>query len=466
MATQPGYLSEDTICSIATELGGALSIIRVSGPQAFSSLNRLTRTLTSSQSEPRKLIRAVLYLENNHPIDDSLFVRFIQPHSYTGEDLVEYHTHGGSFISHQIINALLEQGLRQALPGEFSFRAVRNGKMTLFQAQAVVDLISASNEHAVAIALEKMSGLQNHWIADIATRLRKLAVLAEVGIDFSDQDIDEISLPRLKEQLIPLSSTLEHLCQSYHQGFRLQEGIRVTFIGLPNAGKSTFFNALLGEDRSIVSHLAGTTRDIVREKLTLQGKGKTITLRLEDTAGLRITDHPIEKMGIERTHQAALEADLILFIVDPFAPFSSTQEQWEILKGLSQKTIGIVTKIDLASSSQVQNFLSLMEPLGISQWVKTSAITGEGIQNAIQAITGLCEKWTQRNGGEVILTRVEHFRAVSLALQDLNRAKNSSALELFASDIQQSLSSLGPLIGDTLPDDILEKIFSNFCIGK
>ena len=223
-------------------------------------------------------------------------MRFVKPDSYTGEDLVEYHIHGSPFIAQQVIERLLELGARQALPGEFSFRSVRNGKMTLFQAQAVSDLIAASNQGAVSLALEKMSGAQNRFLDELASGLRKTAALGEVGIDFADQDIDEVSLPRLRANLTPYVELLEKLQSSFSRGIRLQEGLRVAFIGSPNAGKSSFFNALLGEDRSIVSEMAGTTRDVVSEKLTLRAKNKTITLRLEDTAGLRLPS-PRRKNG-------------------------------------------------------------------------------------------------------------------------------------------------------------------------
>lgn len=338
--------------------------------------------------------------------------------------------------------------------------------MTLFQAQAVVDLISASNEHAATLALEKVSGLQNSFLETLSTSLRNLAALGEVGIDFSDQDIDEVSLPRLKQQLTPPLSTLKALQESYRRGFRLQEGIRVAFVGLPNAGKSSFFNAILGEDRSLVSEVAGTTRDMVSEKLTLRGKKDTLTLRLEDTAGLRTTDHPVEKMGIERSYLSANQADLILFIVDPMTPFEAIREQWRPLQGFSDKTIGILTKKDKTKQVDFAQFQQCAPELSISTWANTSALTGEGIPEAIDTLIRFCETWTYRDPGEVILTRLDHLQAVTQALKDLHRAQQTPALELFASDLRQALYALGPLIGETLPDDILGKVFSDFCIGK
>jgi tRNA modification GTPase len=465
-----GYLSEDTIAAIATEVGGAISMVRVSGGTAFSTLARLTQAEKSKDSTPRKLCRAKLFSETGEHLDDALFVRFVQPHSYTGEDLVEYQIHGGGFIAQRLMMALGQLGVRQALPGEFSFRAVRNGKMSLFQAQAVVDLIGASNDTAVSLALEKMSGTQNRFLDDLASGIRRVAVLGEAGIDFADQDLDEVSLPRLREQLAPLIALLENLKSSYARGLRVQDGIRVAFVGLPNAGKSSFFNALLGEDRSIVSEFAGTTRDVVREKLTLRGKEKSVTLRLEDTAGLRSTEDFVENLGIERTRNATQNADLVLFAYDPTSSFPLVQEEWRKLEAgsalLAAKTIGIITKSDEIRAEELQQSLENGKRLGIAQWAITSAISGEGITQAAQQIVEFCEHWTRRNPGEIILTRIDHLASVQEALEHLVRAQSVTEIDLFASDIRQALNALGPLIGETLPDDILGKIFSDFCIGK
>jgi tRNA modification GTPase len=466
-----GYLSEDTIAAVATAVGGAISVIRVSGARAFESLAQLARSTPIAESEPRKLVRSYLYHPHGEILDDALWVKFVSPQSYTGEDLVEYHIHGGQFTAQQVMETLAIQGIRQALPGEFSFRAVRNGKMTLLQAQAVADLISSSNHEAVSLALEKMSGTQNRLITDLASQLRRIATLAEIGIDFADQDVDEVSLHQLQKQVSSPVDVLNRLCNSYQQGIRLQDGVRVAFAGLPNAGKSSFFNALLGEDRSIVSEIAGTTRDVIRERLTLRGKKSTLTLRLEDTAGLRATENVIEREGIERTLRATREADLVLLIVDPASPLEAVHDQWNFLAGeshasLAAKTIGVLTKSDQHDPTHLSVFLTQFKSLGIPSWAITSSKTGSGISDAIEKIIELSERWTRRTPGEVVLTRLDHTVAVKEALEHLVRAQAAVEIDLFASDIRQSLHSLSPLIGETLPDDILGKIFSDFCIGK
>jgi tRNA modification GTPase len=466
-----GYLSEDTIAALASFPGGAVTVLRISGPDAFGVLSQITQDRIATQGEPRKLYRVRLIdpeaVLANSQLDDALCVRFIAPASFTGEDVVELHLHGGTYIAARVLDVLARIGVRQALAGEFSFRAVRNGKMTLSQATAVADLIAASNQGAVALALEKLSGSQHELISQLAKNLRDLAVLGEVGIDFADQDVDEVSLPQLKKRATNVIQSLEHLQQSYKRGTLIQDGVRVAFCGLPNAGKSSFFNALLGEDRSIVSDIPGTTRDVVRERLTLSGSHHTITLRLEDTAGLRSTSNEIEQMGIDRTIRSAREADLVLFLVDATSSIVLAKEQWDVLGRPSEKAFGILAKADLLDSERITTLLKRYESeFGISRWVATSAKTGQGIAKAVESITDFAGQWLKRDPGEVVLTRLNEAQSVSEALEHLYRGKDASEIDLFAADVRQALNALGPLIGETLPDDILGQIFSEFCIGK
>jgi tRNA modification GTPase len=460
LSNRSGYLSTDTIAAIATGLGGAVSIVRVSGPEAFTCLPSLP------ESPFRHLSRVKLRDQNNNDIDDALIVRFKGPESFTGEDVVEFQIHGGHFVAGRLMNTLMEAGIRQALPGEFSFRAVRNGKLSLSQAEAIADLINASNESAASLALEKLSGAQNQWIAQIALDLRQLASLGEIGIDFSDQNIDEVGLENLRKKLLNIYSKLDDLAKSFSRGSRIQRGVTTAFIGIPNAGKSSLFNSLLGEDRSIVSAFAGTTRDIVCETLTVHGPRLSVTLRMEDTAGLRNAYNPIEKEGIERAERAAKNAELLIFLIDPTQPIDLNLQQWKSLGTPGEKTIGVVSKADLISPHQKSEIERHLSGFKIAQWVFVSAITNEGLEDLTQAITQRCEKWTSRQSGEILLTRLDHFQAVKEALGHLDRAKMSNELDLFAADIRQALHSLSPIIGDTLSDDILGKIFSEFCIGK
>lgn len=467
-----GYLTEDTIAALATTLGGPISIIRISGPRAFEALTLLSgeKKSNSIASNKHRYLRRAQIVDKETPLDDALVAQFVKPESFTGEDVVEIHLHGSPYIATRVMEIISENGVRQALPGEFSFRAVRNGKLSVTQAQAVADLITAANENAVALALEKMGGSQNQLLSDLADSLRVLAVLGELGIDFADQDVEEVSLPNLKMRLTPLKELLVRLQDSYSRGSRIQDGIKVAFLGLPNAGKSSFFNTILGEDRSIVSEIPGTTRDVVREKITLRASHQMITLRLEDTAGLRSSEDRIEQMGIDRSRKSAAESDLVLFLIDSLTFFThginDSLAQWKEIGSPKSKTIGIITKSDLIDTEQLKQLEAKISPFEIEKWAIVSSKTNQGIEKAIQLITEHCSQWTARSQGEILLTRIDQLESISVALQCLERAEKVHELDLFAADIRQALHALNNLIGQTPAEDILAKIFSDFCIGK
>jgi tRNA modification GTPase len=340
--------------------------------------------------------------------------------------------------------------------------------MELGQAEAVADLISAASEAAADLALEKLGGSQSSWMKDVAEQIRQVATYAEAGVDFSDQDLEEDSLEELRSKLDSPILGLETLERTFERGLRIQDGVRAAFVGLPNAGKSSFFNVLLGEDRSIVSEIEGTTRDIVRERLVLRGKRGSVALRLEDTAGLRASQDQVEQIGVERTRQAARQADVILLLWDGSREgaaaeeaFEALQAIWESLGKPKEKTLGIVTKADLGRESS-----DWLGRLGISWVGPVSSRSGEGVHEAAQRIADFAETWVSRKPGEILLTRRDHRESVLAALEHLRRARRAAGVELLASDLRQALLSLAPLIGETPPDDILGRIFSQFCIGK
>lgn len=460
-AERAGYFSQDTIAALATSVGGALTVLRVSGPRAHALAQQLSE---GHEFPPRVLTRArLIQPDTRRSLDDALVAHFPGPNSYTGEDVVEFQLHGGTQVATSVLETLLSLGARQALPGEFSFRAVRNGKLTLNQAQAVADLISASGSGAVELALEKLSGAQNQWLSQLGEDLRRLAMLAEAGIDFSDQDLAEVSLPRLREQLAKPLQQLEQLQRSFSRGERLQNGIRTAFIGVPNAGKSSLFNALLGEDRSIVSPEAGTTRDTVHELIVLNGSSDRFTLRLEDTAGLRAHVGAIEAQGIQRTLKALSTADLVIVVVDANQP---SIPSFEALTR-HPRMVQAWTQVDRLTEEQRLALPQAVQRLGLSgAWVACSSRTEEGIPELIREIERICRDWITRPAGDLLLTRIEHLRAVEIAQEHLQRALGAGEPALLASDLRQALSSLAPLIGETVPDDILGLIFSEFCIGK
>lgn len=460
------YLREDTIAALSTSLGGAIALIRISGNKAYEAACSLLAS-RSKTHEPWRAYRERLINQSGKLIDDSVMIYFQAPRSFTGEDVVELSLHGSSFIVTEVLSTLETLGVRQALPGEFSFRAVKNGKMTLFEAQALPDLIESSNEQALTLALDKLTGNQSEWSKKLSHDLKQLCMFGEVGIDFSDQNIDELELDRLKERITPIENTITSLKESYQRGVRIQEGISVALVGLPNAGKSSFFNALLGEDRSIVSETAGTTRDEIKEKITLSDDTHSMTFYLSDTAGLRESTDQIEQTGVSRSIRAAESADLVLFVIDLTQAKNENALLWQKLEKFKDKTLIVFTKSDLVHEQEKQKAVKeMLFDLGIENYAITSSKEEEGIKEAASVMMRKCQNQVSLLKQEVVLTRQDHYLACKEALVHLNRAKEAQELDLFASDIKQTLHSLDILIGETVPDDILGKIFSEFCIGK
>ena len=466
-----GYLSNKTIVALCTPTGGALCVLRVSGNNAHLIAEKITETKIN-RSDERKAKR--IWIKNHgKKIDDAVMVPYFEPRSFTGENVVEFSLHGSSIIAQKILDLIFENGARLALPGEFSFRAVKNGKLQLSQAEAIKELIAAENDFALDLALEKLSGSQHELIEKIRVDLLQLATLSEVGIDFSDQDIDEVSLPRLNLRLDAVIEMLENLGGSFDRGKRFTDGIPVSLFGLPNAGKSSFFNALLGEDRSIVSEVAGTTRDVVRERLNLRGDKGYVSFKLSDTAGLRGMNEQqvidkIEKIGIERTIEAAKKSDLVLIVVDGLHPELNEIKIFLNSVGNNKKFLGIVSKKDLVTTEQQQNLTAhlVKEFPEVKDWSWISSVAMDGISLVSKKMTEFAENILERKPGEVVITQLEHLQAIERALQCLKLAKNSSDLVLFATGVRHGRGELGALIGESLPDDVLGKIFSDFCIGK
>lgn len=397
-----------------------------------------------------------------------MFVYFPSGRSFTGEELVEIHTHGGEWIVRSTIEAACELGAEIALPGEFSFRAVKNGKLSLAEAEAISDLIKSGSQASLDLALEKLSGSQGKYFRHIADRLRDLLTFSEVGIDFSDQDVGDFDQRELQKKARLVAQDLQSVAKTFERGIRVQSGISVVLIGPPNVGKSSLFNALLGEDRAIVSETPGTTRDTLREKLTIAFEGLSHEFRLEDVAGLRATSDVIERAGIERGKKAAQAADLVLVLVNMASYEAAQFNEVTGLKLNPEKVLGVMTQVDrlpdpLDRHTRMERARS---ELAVSEWILTSAVSGEGISELAESLVLRAEKMTHRKEGEILLTRMEHRDALLRAIGHLERAQAAGGLDLFASDLRHALHELAPLIGETLPDDILGKIFSEFCIGK
>jgi tRNA modification GTPase len=467
-ADSSGYLSEDTIVSRISGAGGAISVLRLSGPETL----RVVAALVSEEVSltARRMERVALRGASGAVLDDAMVAIFNRPHSFTGEDVAELFLHGGSYITGAVLREILRLGVRQALPGEFSFRAVRNGKLTIDQAQAIHDLVSATNGSAHSLALERLSGAQSKVFFELAEALRATLVLAEAGIDFSDQDLDELGLDRLKQRVSPMVDKLSSIATSIERGRRIQEGISLVVAGLPNAGKSTLFNELLGQERSIISEEAGTTRDVIRESVRLRGNSgySEATFVVHDTAGLRETEGRIEKQGIELTRRAAATADMILFVVEAGSEPTQVLSEWRTLGRPKERTILVLNKIDvLPGVAACQKELAdWREMTGVRDAVPIAAASHQGMGELTDMMILRAGEWLDRQPSETILTRQEQVDAVERAVSDLRRALCAEAHDIFAADLRQALDQLSFFIGSTSVDDVLGRIFTQFCIGK
>ena len=467
-----GYLSNKTIAALCTATGGAIALVRVSGVQAVSVYEKLSGK-KFSPDQNRKAIRTWIYDRSGKRLDDVVAIVFLNPHSFTGEDVLELSMHGSPLIVQNVLDEILSLDVRQALPGEFSFRAVKNGKMNLTQAEAVKELIEAKSEQALSIAIDKLSGAQHQLVLKIREELFQLVTLSEAGIDFSDQDLDEVSLPTLKKKVESIAKKIRHLIGSFERAKKLNDGILVSILGLPNVGKSSFFNVLLGEDRAIVSSMAGTTRDIVREYLQLKHQSQAVTFRISDTAGLRKTADQIEEIGIIRSIQSANDAQWVLILVDASKPnWDSLKEMLKQINWTEKHVLFVLTKVDLLDKTALDSVIKDSTQFSEAVFqqahpiLPVSSYDLYGIQDLVEMMVKRACKQVERNQGEVWLTSLSHVQAAQNCLSSLDRAMIAQDSVLFANDIRHAMNDLGPLIGETLTDDILGKIFSDFCIGK
>ena len=444
-------MSVDTICALATATGGAIGIIRISGPKALDAVASIS-TLNSN------VAANTVHYTHIADIDDALVTVFRAPHSYTGEDSAEISCHGSSYVLNQVLELLVQQGCRMAEPGEFTKRAYLNGKMDLSQAEAVADLIASTNKATHQIALSQLRGGISTKLAELREQLLKLTSLLELELDFSDhEDLEFADRTELTKLAQTIDAHIIRLTDSFHTGNALKNGIPVAIVGAPNVGKSTLLNALLGEERAIVSDIQGTTRDAIEDTIQLDG----ITFRFIDTAGIRHTDDQIEILGIERTYQMIEKASIVLWLIDKQP---TEEEQRNISERCQNKTLIIViNKSDLESNHNSQFSIAN------SQLMKISAKFGVGLDNLRQQLLDAAPKTADN---DVIITNARHYEALTRAHSHLQRVldglKNSQLPpDLVAEDLRLTLDTLAEITGGQItPHEVLENIFKHFCVGK
>ena len=445
---------DDTICAPASPIGSAaISVVRVSGPRALEAVDKLVSFRRGTAAESKGFEVKFGVVPN---LDDVLVSVYRAPHSYTGEHAAEISCHASPYIVSVILQRLLRAGCRMAEPGEFTKRAFLNGKMDLAQAEAVADLIAADSQASHRLAFAQMKGRYSEEFRELRAQLVELASLVELELDFSEEEVEFADRGKLADLLGQARAKVEALKGSYAVGNAVKSGVPVAIVGAPNSGKSTLLNALLCEDRAIVSDIPGTTRDTVEETMVLDG----VRYRFIDTAGLRESEDTVEKLGIERSLDKLRSAAIILAVLDGTAtPQDNHASAKTISSKLSpdQKVIWILNKCDIAPSDPE---ISLPDALRIS------ALKGTGLDELREAITE-CGYGTTEGA---VVTSARHYSALCEAADDLSRV--SDALErhlsgdLLAEDLRAAISTLGSIFGEITTDDLLGEIFSKFCIGK
>lgn len=475
-------LHQDTITAIATAQGGAIGIVRVSGPDAFriaDSVFVTNRKQESAFSLAEQDAYTVHFGQIIHPdtkeiLDEVLVSVFKNPRSYTGEDSVEIACHGSTYILQQVLQLLITQGCRLAQPGEFTQRAFMNGKMDLSQAEAVADLIASNNKATHQLAMNQMRGGFSAELRRLRDQLLHFTSLVELELDFSDhEELEFADRTELKGLAAQLHTVIQKLANSFQVGNAIKQGIPVALIGQTNAGKSTLLNALLQDDKAIVSDIHGTTRDVVEDTINIGG----VTYRFIDTAGLRETEDTIEKIGIERSYQKIDQAQIVLWIIDLH---QGIEKVLELLPKLAshmedKSTILLFNKADSLDDSHMKLKDELMEAISKDRdtaklhSLTISAKTQEGIPGLLDVLQKEANIPTL-NEHQLIVTNARHFEALTRALEAIDRVRDGLEMEipgdLLSQDIREAIYYLNDIIGEVTTDQVLGNIFKHFCIGK
>jgi tRNA modification GTPase len=463
-----GLTETDTICAIATSPGmGAIAVIRISGMDAITISDKIF-----SSKKNKKLVDAKSHsllfgdiLKDEQAIDEVLMAVFKAPNSFTGENTVEISCHGSVFIQQKILQLLVENGARLAAPGEFTLRAYLNKKMDLSQAEAVADLISSDSEAAHKMAMHQMRGGFSAELNELRVKLINFASLIELELDFAEEDVEFADRSQFLQLITIIQQVLHRLINSFSVGNVIKTGIPVAIAGEPNVGKSTLLNALLNEERAIVSEIAGTTRDTIEDEINIDG----INFRFIDTAGIRETVDAIESIGISRTYEAIGKAQAVIYMFDAgkddaLMVKSNAEEIKAKMKGSGLNLLLIANKADKLDNHELKQKFAVLEDV-----IFISAKQKENITELTQRLSGFVNKGIL-NSGETIVSNIRHFEALkkaSQALDDVSNGMNAGITgDFLAIDIRKALHHLGEITGAISADDLLGNIFSKFCIGK
>lgn len=471
--------NNDTIIALATSSGvGAIAVIRLSGEDAIKIANQFFQSKYGNKDLNRVKTHSIHLgnlMNGDRIIDEVLISVFKDPHSYTGENVVEISCHGSVYIQQEILQLFLKNKVRHAEAGEFTLRAFINGKMDLSQAEAVADLIASDSKASHQIALQQMRGGFSSEIEDLRTQLLNFASLIELELDFSEEDVEFADRSEFQKLIARISSVLKKLIDSFAVGNVLKNGIPVAIVGEPNVGKSTLLNALLNEEKAIVSHIAGTTRDAIEDDLTING----VTYRFIDTAGIRETKDEIESIGIKKTFENIEKAQLVLHLIDANKIKDKRKKKNDFLfsdeiqelknKYPNKRIISIINKTDLLTKEENSELKTHPDSYRDTKLLLLSAKHKTGINMLIQNLTDLANTGILSNN-QTIVSNSRHFEALNNALNsilDVQKGMDQNiSSDLFSIDIRQALHYLGLITGEITTDDLLGNIFHNFCVGK
>ena len=469
-------ISQETIVALASPSGaGAIAVIRISGKDAIGIAEQVFQSVSEKSISKQKThtIHLGHIVDKGKVYDQVLLSIFKNPHSYTGEDVIEISCHGSTFIQQQIIQLLLRKGCKMAQAGEFTLRAFLNGKLDLSQAEAVADLIASDNEASHQIAMQQMRGGFSNEIAKLRGELLNFASLIELELDFAEEDVEFADRTQFKELLNRIEFVLKRLIDSFAVGNVIKNGIPVAIVGEPNVGKSTLLNALLNEERAIVSDIAGTTRDTIEDELVINGIG----FRFIDTAGIRDTKDVVESIGIKKTFEKIEQAQLVLYLVDGgwllvdgnierlITSINKIQNQFP-----QKKLVTVINKKDLISNEKKSEIdIKLATNNQQPTTIFISAKNKEGIDDLKNQLLSFVNTGALRNN-ETIVTNTRHYDSLLKALEEIQKVtfglNSGLSSDLMAIDIKQALYYFGEITGEVTNDELLGNIFANFCIGK
>lgn len=453
------FNDEDTIIAPATPVGGALCIIRVSGERAIEVSDEVFRGRRALCDVATATVHYGDIVDGADVVDDVLVSVFRAPHSYTGENLVEISAHGSRYVVERILALFTRQGVRMAYAGEFTRRAFVAGKMDLSQAEAVADIIAAESRASHAVASTQMRGAYSEELSLLRDKLLHITSMLELELDFSEEDVEFADRAHLEDLLQQTYSRVEELADSFSLGNVLKEGVNVAIVGRPNVGKSTLLNRLVGEQRAMVSDIAGTTRDTIEVTCNIGG----VVFRFIDTAGLHSTDDVLERMGIERTSEALRRAHIILWLTDDDSTTMNDDMQGYV-PSVEQVVYKVVTKIDLQ-----ENYDSVINNDNTDSVIYLSAKTGVGIDELRNVLQSRFDAQSAYRG-DVVVSSQRHYEALRESAESLQAAlsafRTGLPTDLLSEDIRQVLYHLGTITGEITSEDVLQNIFSRFCIGK